>query len=70
MVLEGEDYNRRAALLETLEEQSLAAGQSGGTVAAGLAEYDPQRDDTVAPVFSRADERMYLRKKQMKGSVR
>ena len=41
--------------------------KNGGiTVASGHADYDPTSDKSAHSVLERADERMYIRKRQMK----
>ncbi len=64
--LEGTDYEQRNELLESLDSQMTENAKGGGAViAAGMAEYEAA-DVHLHDVFSRADERMYERKKQLK----
>ena len=66
--LEGADYEQRCELLESLNSRIVENAKSGGVViAAGMAEYQP-RDSHLFDVFSRADSRMYERKKQLKNA--
>lgn len=63
VVLEGENYDRRAALLAAFNEEATANITAGRVaVAAGMAEFDPAADVACHPVFVRADEAMYRRK--------
>ncbi len=64
--LEGTDYDHRSELLESLNSRIVEKKKTGGVViAAGMAEYE-QDDKLLFDVFSRADKRMYERKKQLK----
>ena len=64
--LEGTDYEQRRELLERLDSRMAENVKTGGVViAAGMAEYQSE-DEHLFDVFSRADKRMYERKKQMK----
>ena len=64
--LEGTDYDHRSELLESLNSRILENKKTGGVViAAGMAEYE-QDDKLLFDVLSRADKRMYERKKQLK----
>ena len=64
--LVGADYERRDELLESLNSRIAENAEAGGAViAAGMAEYEPD-DERLFDVFSRADKRMYERKKQLK----
>ena len=67
-ILEGQDYQNRFSILAAFHgqtEENLRSGQA--VVAAGMAEYAPERDDSFRAVFERADREMYLRKKVLKG---
>lgn len=72
VILTGGDYARRDELLAELREKSLPCIEElqlengGASVASGMAEFIPGTDSTVAEVFARADEAMYVCKKQMK----
>ena len=66
--LEGTDYEQRIELLESLNSQIVENVKTGGVViAAGMAEYQLD-DEHLFDVFSRADKRMYERKKQLKNA--
>ena len=67
VILQNSDYEHREDLLAELNrivERNMDIG--GVVIAAGMAEYEEQ-DDLVEDVFQRADQRMYARKKQLKG---
>ena len=68
VVLTGRDYEERENLFSRLKEESLAnkRSRSGPVVACGKAEYDPEKDKKVDDVYERADEQMYIIKKEMK----
>ena len=68
VVLKGRDYEQREILVSRLKEESLAnkRSRSGPVVACGKAEYDPEKDKKVNDVYERADEQMYIVKKEMK----
>lgn len=66
-VLEGEDYNNRSSILASFDqevESNIATG--GPVVAAGMEDFDPDRDYNLSSVFERADRKMYERKEQLK----
>jgi diguanylate cyclase (GGDEF)-like protein len=66
--LQGADYEQRGELLEGLDRGNAENAKAGGVViAAGMAEYKPD-DEHISEVFSRADHRMYERKKQLKNA--
>ena len=67
-IMEGADYEARAALLADFNrqiEENRKAGQV--VVAAGMSDFDPARDKRFGEVFQRADEEMYRRKAALKG---
>lgn len=68
VLLEGDAYDERDALLENLK----ALNRQNGSVqvAAGMSGWQPGRDESVANVFARADIKMYQRKSEMKGADR
>ena len=68
VVLKDRDYEERENLFSRLKEESLAnkRSRSGPVVACGKAEYDPEKDKKVIDVYERADEQMYIVKKEMK----
>ncbi|MBR4703705.1 MAG: GGDEF domain-containing protein [Oscillospiraceae bacterium] len=66
-ILEGQDYQNRAAILAAFNGQVEENQRSGqAVVAAGMAEFAPGQDDSFQVVFERADREMYLRKKELK----
>ena len=72
-VLQGRDYAAREELFRQLEEHFARSAEDEArepwqrySAAAGMAEYEPGRDDSVDKVFRRADRQMYENKKQMK----
>ena len=68
-ILTGEDFENRAELME-LFNKKVEENKSNGrvVVAVGLAEHDPTNDVLFVDVFRRADERMYTRKRELKGN--
>ena len=67
-ILRGADYQRRAELMQKLEEISRNGMTNGGVVVAGgLSDFVPGQDRNVAAVFERADNAMYEKKKELKG---
>lgn len=70
-ILEGADYENCDELLTAFEAQmdaNLAQGKIA--VASGCAHFDPSTDRSAHTVLERADEKMYQRKNQMKGTAR
>ena len=66
-ILQGRDYNERAALMQALKERVDKNKQDGGVIiASGLSEFDPLSDKTVEAVFGRADINMYENKLALK----
>ena len=69
VVLMNDDYDARQTIMEELNKQSEHNSQNGGViVAAGMSEYILGKDLSMEPVFERADNLMYARKKQLKGA--
>ncbi|MBR3084280.1 MAG: diguanylate cyclase [Oscillospiraceae bacterium] len=67
VVLQGEDYANRAALLDQIQAQVAENRRAGKVVVAvGMAEYRAGDDSGVAAVFERADNRMYENKAALK----
>ena len=63
-ILEGKDYESRAALMKAFNgmmEENLRNEQV--VVSAGLAEFDPEKDETFNAVFERANDQLYQRKR-------
>lgn len=72
VILQGHDYENRAALEKTFFEKSAEISTFAKepweriSVSAGIAEYDPSVDRTAADVFNRADHLMYENKRERK----
>ena len=67
IVLEGDDYENRYALLDDLYKRSLESKeQIGSTIATGMSEYVKGDDASVLDVFTRANGIMYRNKDEMK----
>lgn len=67
VILEGEDYVNRAALLESILCMSRECNAHQGIViSVGMATCDPAEDKAFARVFRRADQLMYERKLEFK----
>lgn len=69
-ILEGADYDAQDALLADFDrqmEENLTQGKV--VVSAGVSRFMPGQDDSFRAVFERADERMYQRKRALKGTV-
>ena len=67
VVMEGADFQSREELVEAFNrqiEENLRAGSA--VVSAGIAVHDPAKDANAHSVFTRADARMYERKRQLK----
>ncbi|MBR3313537.1 MAG: GGDEF domain-containing protein [Atopobiaceae bacterium] len=73
VVLQNEDYQNRRELLELFEKNMNEIQASAGneweqiSVSLGMAEYDPQSDDSVDDVVRHADKAMYENKRARKG---
>ena len=71
-ILTGKDFENREALLQRMHEANEAELASAPTVpviiACGIAEFLYGQDHILSEVFDRADEKMYLDKKQIKES--
>ncbi len=68
VILQGQDFENRGALLSSLRrqvEENIRLGE-GPIVASGLAEYQPYADHSVEDVFNRADNQMYGDKTRLK----
>lgn len=66
--LDGDDYQSRHALLESMRAEVKKTIRENGfpVLATGLADYDPDRDETVIDVLNRADTLMYENKAMLK----
>ena len=65
--VDGPDFNNRYYLLETFNkiiESNI--GKNEPIIAVGFADYVPEKDNSLRSIFTRADERMYARKKKLK----
>lgn len=66
--LMGEDYKNRNILIASFNQKIEKNKQEGKVViSSGLEEFNPEKDDNFMKIFSRADSRMYERKKELKG---
>ena len=67
IILRGQDYEHRREILEAINRQIEKHLNTGNVVASlGVADFDPESDNTFHAVFSRADGRMYERKQELK----
>ena len=67
ILLEGEQLKDRYNLVDKFNEVvDQNRTNNGPIVALGIADYIPGKDNTLRSVFTRADERMYVRKRQLK----
>ena len=67
VVMRGEDYDNRHALLTELRTQvEINMEEDRVVVASGLSTYNEHKDISVAEVFERADHEMYKNKKLLK----
>ncbi len=70
-LLSGQDYIHRYDLMEQISAipQDQTKVQAGGTIAAGMAEYDEAQHTCLLNVFEEADRAMYKQKQFMKESL-
>ena len=67
IILRGQDYEHRHEILEAINRQIEQHLNTGNVVASlGMADFDPETDNTFHAVFSRADGLMYERKQELK----
>lgn len=67
VLLQGRDYEARKEILRAINAQIEENVKTGKAVASlGLAEFNPETDQSFHQVFARADELMYQRKTQLK----
>ena len=66
VILSGQDYANRAALLEAFAEDNRGRAEDGGQIACGMAEAQPGGKERIEAVFVRADAAMYENKKDLK----
>lgn len=69
VIMGSQDYERRTEIMNELN-RTVEYNQNNGLVivAAGMAEFDSEKDSSFASVFERADTLMYERKKKLKGA--
>ena len=69
VVLKGKDFENRASIMSDFNRLMEGNKESGKVVvASGISDFDSRCDNRVQSVFERADELMYARKKELKGS--
>ena len=67
LLIEGDEYKDRHQVLEAFNKEIDKSFVTGNPIiATGISDYRPGKDNTFRAVFNRADERMYIRKKQLK----
>lgn len=69
IVAQGSDYDERDALMDklrSLQEHNDPVQADRVSFAAGIAEYNPQTDESAADVLKRADSFMYIHKRHIK----
>ena len=67
VIVQGADYQAVEELVERMSDHNKAAARTGGIViACGMAKY--KDDGSVAPVFERADQKMYVNKSNLKAA--
>ena len=67
IILRGHDYEHRYEILGAINRQIEQHLNTGNVVASlGMADFDPETDNTFHAVFSRADGLMYERKQELK----
>jgi len=73
ILLEGEDFQNRDALLRSFEKEALRKNSAPGAapwehvdIAMGLAIHDPEKDAQLEDTLQRADEIMYAKKRRYK----
>ena len=73
ILLEGEDFQNRDALLRSFEKETLRKNSAPGAapwehvdIAMGLAIHDPEKDAQLEDTLQRADEIMYAKKRRYK----
>lgn len=66
-ILEGQEYERRYALMDLFNHHVEECRYRGEPVIAiGIAEFKPEQDNSFQRIFQRADQRMYQRKSELK----
>ena len=65
--VDGDDFTNRYHLLDEFNKKIESnLGKNEPIIAAGFADYVPEKDNSLRSIFTRADERMYARKKKLK----
>ena len=65
--VEGPDFNNRYHLLEEFNKNVESnIGKNEPIIAIGFADYVPEKDNSLRSIFTRADGRMYARKRKLK----
>lgn len=67
VIVEGEDYKNRYTLIDAFNKHVDENRDNDHlVVAAGISDFIPGKDNTLRSIFSRADDRMYTRKRRLK----
>ena len=67
LILQGESYAKRYKILERFNAKVEAnVGTDNPIIATGISDYVVGKDNTLRAVFTRADEKMYMRKRSLK----
>ena len=67
VLLQGQDYENRHRILTAINEHiEQNIGTNNVVASLGMAEFDPETDNTFHAVFTRADALMYERKQELK----
>ena len=67
LILKGDDFKKRYDKINAFNKMVEHNFETGDPIiSTGLSNYRPGKDNTYRSVFKRADERMYIRKKQLK----
>ena len=69
-ILTGKDHDNREEIISDINRLMEENKENGEVVVAvGMSDFDPDHDSAVQTVFERADDLMYRRKKELKGSA-
>ena len=67
VIIKGEDYENRRSLVDQIKTQvEMNKEDDKVVVSIGIADFDPENDNTLSSVFERADREMYNNKKELK----
>ena len=67
VILRNRDYENRALIMDQLRRASEDnIGTNNAVVASGIAEFNPESDESFHAVFEKADKRMYENKQALK----